>query len=123
MKFYICEHCKNEILMVKDNGPKVVCCGQPMTELVANTTDAAQEKHVPEVKVNGDTVEVNVGSTEHPMEEKHYIEWVAVESDKGGQIKYLKPGQSPKVAFTMNGEKAITVYAYCNLHGLWKKDL
>ena len=123
MKFYMCSHCKNQVLMVQNNGPKVVCCGQPMDELVANTTDAAVEKHVPEVEVKDGQVVVVVGSTVHPMTEAHYIPWIALETDKGGQIHYLTPQDEPKAVFGLGGEKPVAVYAYCNLHGLWKKDL
>lgn len=121
MKFYICEHCGNIIAKVKDAGVPVVCCGEKMKELVPNTEDAAQEKHVPVCEVKGNTVEVTVGSVEHPMLEEHYIEWIALQTDKGNQRKALKPGEAPKVDFALlDGEKVVAVYAYCNLHGLWK---
>lgn len=91
-----------------------------MTELTANTTDAAVEKHVPVVTVNGNTVEVNVGSVTHPMEEKHFIEWIALETKNGNQLKYLKPGDAPKAVFALTeGDEVVRAYAYCNLHGLW----
>ena len=95
-----------------------------MHELVANTTDAAQEKHVPVVTVNGSMVHVCVGSAAHPMTEEHSIEWVYVQTNQGGHRKALKPGSAPEadVALT-EGEKALAVFAYCNLHGLWKVDL
>lgn len=121
MKFYICEHCGNIIAKVKDAGVPVVCCGEKMKELVPNTEDAAQEKHVPVCEVKGNIVEVTVGSVEHPMVEEHYIEWIALQTDKGNQRKALKPGEAPKVDFALlDGEKVVAVYAYCNLHGLWK---
>ena len=99
-----------------------MCCGQKMTELTANTTDAAHEKHVPVVEQNGDTVKVAVGSVEHPMLEKHFIQWVCLETEKGSQIKYLKPDAKPEAVFTLNDDKLIAVYEYCNLHGLWKAE-
>lgn len=91
------------------------------TALEANTTDAAQEKHVPAVDLqrDGHIIHVKVGSTEHPMTEEHYIEWVALETEDRLEIHHLKPGQTP-VTFFAGGAKTGTVYAYCNLHGLWK---
>jgi len=121
MKFYRCEHCGNIIAMVKDAGVPVVCCGQKMTELVQNTEDAAQEKHVPVYEQKGNILEVTVGSVEHPMAEEHHIEWIALQTDKGNQRKVLKPGDAPKADFALlDGEKIQAIYAYCNLHGLWK---
>ena len=121
MKFYICEHCGNIIAKVKDAGVPVVCCGEKMKELVPNTEDAAQEKHAPVCEEKGNIVEVTVGSVEHPMLEEHYIEWIALQTDKGNQRKALKPGEAPKADFALlDGEKVVAVYAYCNLHGLWK---
>lgn len=120
MKFYKCEHCGNIIAMVKDAGVPVVCCGQKMTELVPNTEDAAQEKHVPVYEQKGNILEVTVGSVEHPMAEEHHIEWIALQTDKGNQRKVLKPGDAPKADFALlDGEEVQAIYAYCNLHGLW----
>lgn len=120
-KFFICEHCGNIIAMVKNAGVPVMCCGQKMTELVPGTTDASVEKHVPEYKVEGSKVVVTVGSVEHPMQEEHYIEWVSLQTKSGNQRKALKPGQEPKVCFAIcDGDEVEAVYAYCNLHGLWK---
>lgn len=120
-KFFICEHCGNIIAMVKNAGVPVMCCGQKMTELVPGTTDASVEKHVPEYKVEGNKVVVTVGSVEHPMQEEHYIEWVSLQTKSGNQRKALKPGQEPKVCFAIcDGDEVEAVYAYCNLHGLWK---
>ena len=121
VKFYLCEHCGNIVAKVKDAGVPVVCCGEPMKEIVANTTDAAQEKHVPVCKLNGNIVEVNVGEVDHPMTEEHYIEWVLLQTKQGNQRKQLKPGEAPKVCFALvEGDEVEAVYAYCNLHGLWK---
>lgn len=120
-KFLICEHCGNMIAMVKDTGVPVMCCGQKMTEIIPGTTDAAVEKHVPVYTVDGTTVTVSVGSTAHPMLPEHYIEWVSLQTQQGNQRKLLKPGDEPKVCFAMcEGDKVEAVYAYCNLHGLWK---
>ncbi|MCI5721577.1 MAG: desulfoferrodoxin family protein [Emergencia sp.] len=121
-KFFICEHCGNIIAMVKNAGVPVMCCGQKMTELVPGTTDAAVEKHVPSYVVEGNKVIVTVGEVEHPMAEEHYIEWVSIQTKQGNQRKALKPGEAPKICFSIcEGDEVEAVYAYCNLHGLWKK--
>ncbi len=122
-KFYICEHCGNIIAKVKDGGAPVTCCGQNMKELVPGTTDAAVEKHVPVYEVNGNIVTVTVGSVEHPMMPEHYIEWVSLQSKFGNQRKVLKPGDKPVVCFALcDGDEVEAVYAYCNLHSLWKAE-
>ncbi|QTQ14751.1 desulfoferrodoxin [Treponema parvum] len=123
-KFFICKHCGNIIGMIESAGVPVVCCGEKMTELVPNTTDAAQEKHVPDVTVSGNTVTVKIGSIAHPMTQEHFISWVYVETAQGGQRKKINPGDMPEVVFALTEkDKPIAAYAYCNLHGLWKKDL
>lgn len=96
------------------------CCGQAMTKLVANSTDAAKEKHVPVVTKEGGKVKVAVGSTLHPMQPEHFIEWIALATEDKVEIHYLKPGEQPEAAF--DAVDSGTVYAYCNLHGLWKAD-
>lgn len=122
-RYFICEHCGNIIAMVEDRGVPVMCCGQKMTELIAGTTDAAVEKHVPVVAVNGSKVTVTVGSVPHPMMDKHYIQWISVETNQGVQRKKLTPESEPKAEFALaEGETVEAVYAYCNLHGLWKAD-
>ena len=122
-KFYICRTCGNIIEKINDSGVPVVCCGQKMEELVPNTVEASGEKHIPAVSVEGSIVRVNVGSVNHPMADEHYIEWVYVETENGGQRKHLKPGQEPNVTFHLGDDKAVAVYAYCNLHGLWMTKL
>ena len=122
-KFYICPHCGNLIEMVHDAGVKPHCCGQKMDELVPNSVEASGEKHIPAVSVSENAVEVNVGSVNHPMVEEHWIEWVHLVSEKGSQRKYLNPGEAPNVRFRLEDDKPVAVYAYCNLHGLWKKEL
>ena len=122
-KFYICEHCGNIIGMVKDKGVPVMCCGQKMKELVPNTVEASGEKHIPAVTVEGNVLKVNVGSVNHPMAEEHFIEWVYVETENGGMRKNLNPGQEPNVTYALGDDKAIAVYAYCNLHGLWMAEV
>ena len=121
MKFYRCDHCGNIVTFVKSAGVPVMCCGQKMTELVPGTTDASLEKHVPAVEVKGGKVYVQVGAVEHPMLPEHYIQWIALETNLGSQIRYLQPGQAPKAEFALaDGEELVAVYEYCNLHGLWK---
>ncbi|MDI9521127.1 MAG: desulfoferrodoxin family protein [Bacillota bacterium] len=123
MKFYVCKHCGNIIAYAYDAGVKVVCCGEKMQEMVPGTVDAAKEKHVPEITVNGNTVTVKVGSVTHPMEEKHYITFIALESENAYQYKALKPNEEPVAVFALaDGDKAVAAYEHCNLHGLWKAD-
>ncbi|MEF2919374.1 MAG: desulfoferrodoxin family protein [Acutalibacteraceae bacterium] len=122
-KFYICEHCGNLIEMVNNAGVPVMCCGQKMTKLEAGTVDASKEKHIPVVSVEGDTVKVEVGSVAHPMVEEHSILWVYLQTDKGCQRKNLEVGKEPVVTFALSNEKPVSVYAYCNLHGLWKTEI
>lgn len=122
-KFYICRHCGNIIGMINDAGVPVMCCGQKMEALVPNTTEAAGEKHLPVVTVDGATVTVKVGEVAHPMTDEHYIQWVYIETENGGQRRALKPGDKPEVTFCVGEDKPIAVYAYCNLHGLWKTDI
>lgn len=120
-KFYICEHCGNMIAKVKDSGVPVMCCGQQMKEIVAGTTDAAIEKHVPVYQVEGNIVTVTVGAVEHPMLPEHYIEWVSLQTKQGNQRKQLHAGDKPSVCFAIcEGDEVVAVYAYCNLHSLWK---
>lgn len=100
-----------------------MCCGQKMQELVPGVTDAALEKHVPAVTVEGKKVIVDVGSVTHPMLEAHYIEWITLETKEGIQRKVLSPGIAPKAEFILSdSDEPVAVYAYCNLHGLWKAD-
>lgn len=124
MKFYICEHCGNLITFVESADVPVSCCGQKMTELVPGSVDAAVEKHVPVIKPDGAKITVEVGSVEHPMLPEHYIQWIALETQEGTQLKYLSPGQRPRVTFALSDEdQALAAYAYCNIHGLWKAAL
>lgn len=123
MKFFKCMHCGNIITKLTDSGVPVVCCGEAMKELTPNTTDATQEKHVPVFTVNGNTVAVTVGSVDHPMSAEHLIEWIVVETFHGFAKKDLHAGDKPHAEFALApGETLKAVYAYCNLHGLWKKD-
>lgn len=122
-KFFICKHCGKIIAIVNETGVPVVCCGEVMDELVANTVDAAKEKHVPLYSVEGNIVTVNVGDVEHPMSPEHFIEWVSLQTKHGNQRKLLRPTDKPQVQFALvDGDEVDTVYAYCNLHGLWKSN-
>ena len=121
MKFYRCSHCGQIVAIVKETGVPIVCCGEPMVEIIPGTTDAALEKHVPVFTVEGNKVHVSVGSAAHPMLPEHYIEWVAIQTKTGNQRKPLCPGDEPKACFSLcDGDEVIAVYAYCNLHSLWK---
>ena len=120
LKFYRCKVCGKIIAIVKDTGVPTICCGEEMEQIIPGTTDAAVEKHVPVVTVNGNTVEVKVGSVDHPMLPEHYIEWIALSTKQGNQRKILKPGDAPKATFAITeGDEVVAAYAYCNLHSLW----
>lgn len=122
MKFYLCEHHGNIIAVL--GGVKGPANDDGLKELLPGVTDAAQEKHVPLVKAEGSKVSVNVGEVKHPMSQEHRIEWVVLETDQGWQKKDLRPDTAPETEFALAaGEKPLAVYAYCNLHGLWKKEL
>lgn len=124
MKFAICAHCGNVVEFVHDAGVSLSCCGEKMKVLTPNTTDAATEKHVPQVEVNGQEVKVTVGSVLHPMTEAHLIQWIALETKEGVQIKHLTHEQAPVATFALSsGDAPVAAYEYCNLHGLWKKDI
>ena len=124
MKFYICEHCGNIITKLSSTGVPIQCCGQNMVELEAGVKEASLEKHVPAVTVEGNLVKVSVGSVAHPMTEEHYIPWVALETERSASIHWLNPSDAPEVVFALaEGQTAKAVYAWCNLHGLWKTEL
>ncbi|MBR6761552.1 MAG: desulfoferrodoxin [Oscillospiraceae bacterium] len=122
-RFYLCEHCGNLVGVIHDAGVPLVCCGQKMRHLEPGTVEASAEKHIPVVQINGNSVMVTVGSVLHPMTEEHSITWVYLQTDRGGQRKNLLPGQEPVVTFALEDETPVAVYAYCNLHGLWKADI
>ncbi len=123
IRFFKCMHCGNIVGVIHNTGVPMMCCGEEMTELVPGTADASREKHVPVVTLAGNTVKVSVGETEHPMVEDHFIQWVYLQTDRGGQRKCLRPNEKPQVTFALCDEKPLAVYEYCNLHGLWKTDL
>ncbi len=121
MEFYRCARCGQIIAIVKKTGVPVKCCGENMQKIIPGTTDASREKHVPVVKVEGNVVTVRVGSVDHPMIPEHYIEWISLQTKFGNQRKALKPGDAPEVCFAIcDGDEVEAVYAYCNLHSLWK---
>jgi len=122
-KFFICNHCKNIVGFIDDKGEPLVCCGENMAELVPNTVDASGEKHLPEVAISGNNMSVQVGSVPHPMVDEHYITFIYVETENGGQCKALKPGDEPNAEFSFVKDKPVAVYEYCNLHGLWKTEV
>ncbi|MFH1760722.1 MAG: desulfoferrodoxin [bacterium] len=122
LQIYRCEKCGNIVTVLNAGGGTLTCCDQAMTLLKENSTDAAQEKHVPVIKRTGNVIEVSVGGVSHPMEEKHYIQWIEIIADGKSCISFLKPGMKPNAVFNVNAEKLI-VRAYCNLHGLWKASV
>ena len=123
MKFYICKTCGKIVKIVKDSTVPVMCCGKKMEELIPGSVDASAEKHVPIFTVDDNKVFVMVGDVVHPMSPEHFIEWIAIETESGMQIKYLSADGQPAASFCMGSQdRLIAVYAYCNLHGLWKKE-
>ncbi len=122
-KFYICEKCGNIVGLIHNAGVPLMCCGQKMTLIEPGIVEASHEKHIPVVTVEGNTVKVDIGSVAHPMTEEHLITWVYLQTEKGGQRKNLSAGEAPTVTFALTDDKPVAVYAYCNLHGLWKADV
>lgn len=123
LQFYQCKHCGNIVQMIYASGVPVVCCGEPMQELKPNTVDAAVEKHVPVAQQDGDLLRVEIGAVAHPMLPEHYIEWIYLETEDGTQRKILSAEDDPSAAFYVGDAKPLAVYAYCNIHGLWKLAL
>lgn len=122
MKFYKCLHCGNIVEMIKDTNVPLFCCGEKMMELIPGSIDGAKEKHIPLIKEDDGLVTVNVGEIDHPMLPEHYIEWIIVHTDRGIYRKHLKPNDKPEAKFALlENEIVLSSYAYCNLHGLWKK--
>lgn len=120
MKFLKCKICGKIVAVVNERQVPTICCGQPMEEMVPNTSDGAVEKHVPVFEVEGNIVRVKVGSVDHPMLDNHYIEWIAIQTNLGNQRKVLKPGEKPEAQFALlPGEKVLAVLEHCNLHGLF----
>ena len=124
MQFLRCEKCGNFMGVVKKTACTPMCCGETMTIIEPNTTDAAGEKHVPVVTVDGCKVSVVVGSVEHPMTPEHFIEWIHLETKQGAQMAHLTPDDAPEAVFALSaGDEVVAAYAYCNLHGLWKAEV
>lgn len=124
LRIFKSNHCETIVELINSCNEVPSCCGEPMRELKANTTDAAQEKHVPEVSIEGNLVKVKVGSVEHPMTEEHHIAFIYLETENGVARKDLNHTGKPEAVFALaEGEKPVAVYEYCNLHGLWKKEL
>lgn len=119
MKFYYCKHCKNLELVMHDGGPTPVCCGEPMTALAPNTTDGATEKHLPVVQTSEQSTTIQVGEVTHPMTPEHFIEWIAVTDGQKIEIQHLSPSDQPIMHTNLTLDTNFSVYAYCNLHGLW----
>jgi superoxide reductase len=121
LQIYKCSVCGNIVEVVFAGGGELVCCGQPMVLMEENSVDASLEKHVPVYSQESDTLTVKVGSIAHPMEEKHYIEWIEVIDEDGRVLrKFLKPGDSPEAVFCIKTKGKLIVREYCNIHGLWK---
>ncbi len=120
LEIYKCEVCGNIVEVVHAGAGELVCCGQPMKLFKENTVDAAKEKHVPVVEKTADGFKVTVGEVHHPMEEKHYIEWIEIIADGKAYRQFLKPGDVPEAMFAIDAQE-VTAREYCNIHGLWKK--
>jgi len=124
VKFYRCPECGNIAVKPFNSGAPLVCCGKKMEEVAANSVDAAVEKHVPVITVEGSHVLVEVGAVAHPMTAEHYIAFICLVSEKGYQFAELSPDDEPKAAFALaDGDAAVKAYAFCNLHGLWSAEL
>ncbi|MBQ6795197.1 MAG: (2Fe-2S)-binding protein [Clostridia bacterium] len=122
-KFYKCSHCGKIVALVKESGVPVMCCGTKMEEIIPGSVDASEEKHVPCFTIEDNMVVVTIGEVEHPMTEEHHIEWVSLQTNRGNQRKFLSVGDKPAICFSLcPNEKVEAVYAYCNLHGLWKAE-
>lgn len=123
MKFYKCKHCGKIIMILNDTKVPTICCGDAMDELIPCTSDGAREKHVPQFTVDGNKITVDVGEVPHPMADVHYIQWILIQTKKGIQKKDLNPNDVPSATFALtDDDKLVAVFAYCNLHGLWKNQ-
>jgi superoxide reductase len=119
LQVYKCEVCGNIVEVLHEGAGELVCCGEPMKLLVAGSVDAAKEKHVPVIEKTAKGIRVKVGSVPHPMEEKHYIEWIELIADGKAYRQFLKPGDAPEATFVIDAQQ-VTAREHCNLHGLWK---
>ena len=123
LEVYKCTHCGNIVEVLHGGGAGLVCCGENMKLMKEGSTDGAMEKHVPVITVRGNEVHVAVGAAAHPMVEEHSIQWIYLQTKKGGQRKNLTAGEAPEAAFALVDDEPIAAYAYCNLHGLWRKEI
>ena len=122
-RYLRCKKCSNIIALVRKDEKDIICCGEPMVEIIPGEVNAAKEKHVPVYSKDGSKVTVSVGDVAHPMQDDHYIQWISIQTKAGNQRKALKPGDLPKTEFLIDESDEIeAVYAYCNLHGLWKNQ-
>lgn len=119
LEIYKCEQCGNIVQVLHEGAGKLVCCGEPMQLVTENTVDASREKHVPVIEKIATGYVVKVGSVTHPMEEKHYIEWIELIADGKAYRQFLNPGEAPEATFTLIANQ-VTAREYCNVHGLWK---
>lgn len=123
IRFMNCKKCGNLVGMIHDSGMPMSCCGEEMNELIPGSVDASLEKHVPAVTKKCNKITVEIGSAPHPMVPQHYIQWIYLQTEKGGQRKCLQPGDEPKALFTLIDDRPVAAYEYCNIHGLWKADV
>ena len=121
LEVYKCNACGNIVEVVHGGAGELVCCGEPMKRFKENTVDAAKEKHVPVIEKTAEGYKVTVGGVAHPMEEKHWIEWIELVADGKAYTQFLSPGQEPVAEFCVKADK-VTAREYCNLHGLWKAE-
>jgi superoxide reductase len=119
LQIYKCEVCGNIVEVLHEGAGELVCCNQPMKLMEENTVDAAKEKHVPVIEKTSDGIKVKIGSVSHPMEEKHYIEWIQLIADGQTYREFLKPGRKPEATFKITADR-VNAREYCNIHGLWK---
>ena len=122
-KFFKCKICENIAELIEDAGPEISCCGQEMTRLVPNTVDASREKHVPVATRSGNVIDVQVGAVLHPMMVEHHIAWIVLAGSGWTQRAALSPAGEPKASFCVSDDGPVSVYEYCNLHGLWAAEL
>ena len=122
-EFFICEFCGNIVTKINDSNVPLFCCNKPITKLEVGSIEASHEKHIPVVNISNNKIIITIGEIEHPMIEEHSILWIMLITNEGEYLKYLNVGNKPIVEFIINDERPLSVYAYCNLHGLWKKDI
>jgi len=124
LEFFKCNKCGNVIVFAKSSGVPVICCGEPMTKLIANTNDGAAEKHVPTYKFVGNEIQIQVGSELHPMEKDHHISFICIETEHGFQYKTMWDWKEPVAKFCIPADRSVkAIYEYCNKHGLWKTEI